>query len=234
MVRKSTLALGLVSTAAAAAVGWTLYGRYTTEQTPYTVVARVGDAELRRYPAATLVETTAPTRSEAFRRLFRYIDGENSGAAGVNTADDDSGAAGANADGTKIPMTAPVEAGRSIPMTAPVEVGRNPTVTPAKGESDSSGVRMAFYLPASYDETAVPKPTDDDVRIVTRPERTLAVRRFRGRAGDARVTREGERLVEALHTAGVPVDGRPFYMGYDAPWTLPPLRRNEVAVEVTV
>ncbi len=241
MVRKSTLALGVVGTAAAAAVGWTLYGRHTTEQAPYTVVARVGDAELRRYPSATLVETTAPTRREAFGRLFRYIDGENSGpihadeqvgdedAPGVNTAGGDDGATG----GSEMPTTAPVETGASIPMTAPVEVGRDlPMTAPVETESDGGGVRMAFYLPASYAEAAVPKPTDDDVRVVTRPERTLAVRRFRGRAKGPRVNQEGEELIEGLRTAGVPVGGRPFYMGYDAPWTLPPLRRNEVAVEV--
>jgi hypothetical protein len=28
------------------------------------------------------------------------------------------------------------------------------------------------------------------------------------------------------------VAGEPFFLGYDAPWTLPVLRRNEVAVEV--
>jgi len=216
MVRTSTLALGLVGTAAAAAVGWTLYGRHATEQVPYTVVARVGDAELRRYPSTTLVETTAPTRREAFGRLFRYIDGENDDPAGADGK-------GAAQGGTEIDMTAPVEtnAGGSVPMTAPVET-----------DDADGGVRMAFYLPASYDEAAVPKPADDDVRIVSRPERTLAVRRFRGRAKDEKVSREGEQLIEALHTAGVPIVGTPFYMGYDAPWTVPLLRRNEVAVEV--
>lgn len=47
-----------------------------------------------------------------------------------------------------------------------------------------------------------------------------------------RIARESERLLETLERAAVPISGNPFFLGYDAPWTLPFLRRNEVAVEV--
>jgi hypothetical protein len=62
------------------------------------------------------------------------------------------------------------------------------------------------------------------------PEQTLAVRRFSGRPTDGRVARETDRLLTTLDAAGVA--GEPFFMGYDAPWTLPFLRRNEVAVVI--
>lgn len=206
MVRRSIRTVGLVAAGIVAAVGaWNRYQRYTTERVPYTVVARLGDVELRRYPAAVLVETVAATESEAFGRLFGYRSG-------ANDAGDD------------LAMTAPVEVagrGRGIAMTVPVEASDRP-----------EGVRMAFYLPSSYDANSAPRPTDDDVDLVAVPERTLAVRRFGWVPTDRRVARETDRLVEGLERAEVDLAGEPFFMSYEASWTLPVLRRNEVAVAV--
>lgn len=220
MVRTSTIALGAVGVGVAAVGGWNLYQRYTTPDVPYTVVARVGDAELRRYPPTILAETVARSEREAFGRLFRYISGDNEG-------------------GADVAMTAPVEVGergRSIPMTAPVEVesgvGGGSGGTPSGMVEGGDGVRMAFYLPPAYDLDSAPAPTDPSVDLVVVPERTLAVRRFSWRPTDGRIDREVSRLLETLDRADVPTTGEPFYLGYDAPWTLPFLRRNEVAVEV--
>ena len=221
MVRASSLALG--ATGAVAAVGaWNLYQRYTTPDVPYTVVARVGDAELRRYPPTVLAETVAGSEREAFSRLFEYITGANEG-------------------DTEVAMTAPVETegrGESISMTAPVEVGSGsrgesiPMTAPVEVDESTEGVRMAFYLPAEYDVDSAPTPTDPAVDLVAVPERTLAVRGFSWRPTDRRIDRETERLLETLERGDVPTAGEPFFMGYDAPWTLPFLRRNEVAIEV--
>lgn len=222
VARTSTVALGLVGGAVAAVGAWNLYQRHETETIPYTVVARVDDVELRRYPSAVLVETVAPSENEAFRRLFRYIAGANSGREHVSMT----APVEMTGRGTSIPMTTPVEVsgrGRRISMTAPVEAGT---------EGGGAGVRMAFYLPEDYDAESAPRPTDDDVELVVVPERTLAVRRFSWRPTERRLARERDRLLSTLERAGVPIDGEPFFMGYDAPWTLPFLRRNEVAVEV--
>ena len=221
MVRKATLALGLVGSLAAVAGAWSLYQRVETESVPYTTVAKIGDVELRRYPPTVLVETTAPSENAAFRRLFRYISGENDGSRDVamTTPVEVTG------EGTTIPMTAPVAVagGRRLPMTAPVERSQ---------EDRDDGVRMSFYLPSEYDFDTAPRPTNDDVDLVAVPERTLAVLRFSGRPSDRRVATKTERLLSALADADVPTIGEPVFMGYDAPWTLPFLRRNEVAVEV--
>ena len=222
MVRTSTLVLGVLGGSLAVLGVWNRYQRYTTPDVPYTVVARVGDDELRRYPPLVLVETVADSEREAFGRLFRYISGANEG-------------------GSEVDMTAPVETGgrgESIPMTAPVEVGSGdgsrsiPMTAPVETSDGSDGVRMAFYLPPEYDLNSAPTPTDSTVELVVVPERTLAVRRFSWRPTDERVARETAELLETLERADVPTSGEPFYMGYDAPWTLPFLRRNEVAVEV--
>lgn len=224
MVRRSLLAAGAVGGLVAALGAWNRYQRVTTETVPYTVVGSVDDVELRRYPSTLLVETVAPSESQAFRRLFRYISGANDG-------------------GREVSMTAPVSVsgrGTEIPMTAPVTVtgraGTGPTADAdgdrADGATGEDGVRMGFYLPAEYDYERAPQPTDDRVELIAVPERTLAVRRFSWWPTDRRVARETERLLAALQDSDVAVDGEPFYLGYDAPWTVPMLRRNEAAVPV--
>ncbi|NGM70276.1 heme-binding protein [Natronolimnobius sp. AArcel1] len=222
MVRNSAIVGGVVGGALAAAGAWTLYQRTTTDTVPYTAVAHIDDVELRRYPEQAVVETVAPSENAAFRRLFRYLSGANDG------GEDLSMTAPVEVDGpgTSLEMTAPVEVEpteRTIPMTAPVETGR------IRG---SDKVRMAFYLPTEYDADSAPRPTNDALSVVNVPERTLAVRRFTWRATDSRVAREANQLRETLEAASVPLAGKPFFMGYDAPWSLPFLRRNEVAVEV--
>ncbi|HEY4220338.1 MAG TPA: heme-binding protein, partial [Myxococcota bacterium] len=59
---------------------WQL-GRFVSEQTPYTVEARIGPLEIRRYAAAVRAETVVDAQvwqdalAEGFRRLARYIFG---------------------------------------------------------------------------------------------------------------------------------------------------------------
>lgn len=205
MVRTSTLALGLAGGVLAVAGARSLSQRYTTETVPSETVARIGDVELRRYPPTVVAETLAPSESEAFRHLFRYITGANDG-------------------GTDLSMTTPVSVGgrgTEIPMTAPVE-------TTASGDA----IRMAFFLPPEYDFDTAPRPTDPAVEVVGIGERTLAVRRFSWWPSRRRVARQSRRLLRTLEDADVPVVGTPFFLAYDAPWAVPFLRRNEVAVEV--
>lgn len=224
MVRRATAVAGVAGGLLAVVGGWNLYQRATTETVPYTVVGHVDEVELRQYPETVLVETVASDENTAFRRLFRYITGANEARRDVE-------------------MTTPVETdrgtvGASISMTAPVEVekeGRGTDVsmtTPVETDRTAEGVRMAFYLPASFDSVSAPRPTDDEVTLVTNPARTLAVGRFTWFATDDRVDREMRRLLDTLDESAVTVVDEPFFMGYDAPGTLPFLRRNEVAVEV--
>jgi len=219
MVRLRTVT-GALAGLAAAAGAWTLYQRSTTDTVPYTTVAAVGDAELRRYPASVAVETVAPSRSGAFRRLFRYITGENEGDAEISMTAPVEVADAEAASGTGSASSGR-SGGRTISVTAPVEAA-----------TTAEGVRMAFFLPAEYDYDSAPRPTDSSVELVAVPERTLAVRRFRWRPTDERVDREADRLTATLERAGVATSGEPFFMGYDGPGALPVLRRNEVAVVV--
>lgn len=72
-----------------------------TYEVEYTVIGQIGEAEVRTYPALSIVSVSGYPENEAFGFLFRYISGRNRA-------------------GAKIPMTAPVLTASTIPMTAPV------------------------------------------------------------------------------------------------------------------
>lgn len=184
------------------------------EQPPYAVVRTVepGGLELRDYGARVAAETDDDgTGSAAFQRLFRYITG-------------------ANASGERVAMTAPVAQtgahsaarGRLIPMTVPVQ---------SAGLDGGAGA-MRFFLPRRVAAEGPPAPTDPLVRIVTVPPMRVAVLRFSGWTSGARVAARKRALLDAASAAGLALSGEPFLLTYDAPFTLPFLRRNEVAARV--
>jgi hypothetical protein len=127
---------------------------------------------------------------------------------------------GANDGGTKIAMSAPVavsQKGERIAMTAPVAV--------ADGQ-------MRFFLPPGATAETAPRPTDPRVRLEAVPERTIAVRRFSGLRTEGALARERAALMARLETSEWMTAGPVEGWFYDPPWTLPPFRRNEVAVPV--
>lgn len=181
------------------------------DETPlvsYEVVARPAEnVEIRRYETRLVAETTAEEGTgDAFRRLFRYIDGANDG-------------------GGKIAMTAPVETGPSdgetIAMTAPVETG------PAQG-----GRVMRFFLPEGMTMETAPRPTDAQVSLRLLPPSTEAALTFSGYHFVDTALAKAPTLMEALRGAGWRPQGEPKAYLYDPPWTLPWNRRNEVVVAV--
>jgi hypothetical protein len=182
-------------------------GESDVETPPYEVVARLADdIEIRRYAPRVAAETSAPSDTAAFRRLFDYIGGENAGA-------------------SSIAMTAPVEtrsAGAEIAMTAPVE-------TAPAGEQD---VRMRFFLPAEYDLDAAPEPTHPAVQLVRIEERTEAVLRYSGLPLDYRAESRKERLRATVAESEWAPTGPAVTYYYDPPWTLPWNRRNEITLPV--
>jgi hypothetical protein len=119
--------------------------------------------------------------------------------------------------GEKIPMTAPVITSQKIPMTSPVV---------------SDATSMSFVLPAGKTREETPDPLDSRVRIVTLPEREVAVIRFTGYASPQDVDAVTSRLQDGLKKTGIETVGQPFLMRYDTPWMPGFLRRNEVGIEI--
>ncbi|WP_049971333.1 SOUL family heme-binding protein [Haladaptatus cibarius] len=197
------LAVGALAALGIAWVGWGAYSKRTTERVPYTTALTLNGVEIRRYPDTVVARTTAENEDEAFRRLFAYIDGGNQ----LNE---------------EISMTAPVTTEpEKIAMTAPVA-----------SEQSVDGVEMAFFLPGEYTAEGAPKPETDEVTIDHIGARTLAVRPFSWFATEGRVERNQRRLFDTLAAHDLTPEGEPFLLRYDAPWTPPFMRRNEIAVEL--
>lgn len=195
-----------------------VFGVRTVEEPRYTVRETVGPVEIRDYAWRVAAETVVPgNEGEAlntgFRRLAGYIFGGN------------------HAD-RKIEMTAPVAqapasagapGGQDIAMTAPVSQAR----------AAGGDWTVRFFMPAELKLADLPAPNNPAVRLVQVPSETYAVLRFSGLAGPATVAAEQARLLGYLQGTKWQPHGAPVAWFYDPPWTIPPLRRNEVAVVVS-
>ena len=198
----------------AGAVGATVGVRHGTEEPTYTAEQLTSRVEIRHYGPRVAAETIVTAdevaaRSDGFRRLAGYIFGGNQ----VQE---------------KIAMTAPVAQqdgaarGEVIPMTAPVSASAS-----GKGEW-----LIRFFMPAGKSIESLPQPNDQAVQLVTVPAETVAVRRFSGSTGSGAVARETAQLRRTLKETGFEPIGLPVSWFYDPPWTLPVLRRNEIAIPV--
>ncbi len=196
-------------------VGQIVGVRTGTEEPKFVVVEQVGPVEIRHYgprlAAETLVTGSSETaRNEGFRRIAGYIFG-------------------GNASRTSVAMTAPVVQGargrsESIAMTAPV------VQSPTAGE----GWAIQFIMPAKYTRETLPVPNDPRVRVVEVPAQDYAVLRFSGSRSADMVVRKTRELDAALATGRWQAAGAPVSWFYDPPWTMPAMRRNEVAYPVSL
>jgi hypothetical protein len=104
-----------------------------------------------------------------------------------------------------------------IGMTAPVVTHRD---------------KMSFIMPKRYNLESLPKPINAQIEIDQVQKCKVAVIRFSGFTSPKKMDEQAEKLLMALENNEIRTKGEPFLMRYNPPWTLPFLRRNEVAVEV--
>ena len=185
-------------------------------QPAYDVTARLGKVEIRHYGERIAAETVLAgdeldARSAGFRRLAGYIFGANRG-------------------GARIAMTAPVAQEPSGPEATGTKIAMTAPVTQAR---DAGGWRIRFFMPAEYTLQTLPQPNDAQVSLVVVPPQTVAVLRFSGTPSPQAVAARAGELVAALEGTAWRPAGAPVAWFYDPPWTLPPLRRNEIAIPVS-
>lgn len=208
----SALLLGLASCS--------VFGGNAVDEPSHRVTLRDGDIEIREYMPYAIAKTTVSAPfddavSIGFDRLFSYISGEN------RTT-------------TKVKMTAPVvtePAGEKISMTAPVLVEPKREMGMADVmDQAAADWRISFVLPSAYTAATAPKPNDRSVSLHDIDKRLIAVIRFNGRFRIEVAEENRRKLAKWLEGRGQAHLDDWKFAGYNPPWTIPALRRNEVMV----
>lgn len=175
-----------------------------TEKVEHSVVLKVEDIEVRRYPKMILASVSGMRDEEAFGLLFDYISGNNGSS-------------------ESIAMTVPVISGsgrsEKLPMTTPVV---------------SSAGSFSFVMPLGRDVGSLPRPRDERIDLAEVTARIVATLRFRERTKPQHVMLREAQLQEELNRRGISDIGKPFLMRYNPPFVPGFLRRNEVGVEVNM
>jgi DNA gyrase inhibitor GyrI len=91
--------------------------------------------------------------------------------------------------------------------------------------------RMYFVMPSKYKLETLPVPNNSEVKLREVPAKKYAVVRFSGFAGEVKTAKKTEELLVWLKSKQIKPSGEPILARYNAPWSLPFLRRNEVLVE---
>lgn len=208
LLRSAATLLGSAVLAGCSVVGV----RAGTEQPSYDVVASVNNAvEIRQYGNRVAIETTvdrggrSANENSAFGALAGYIFGKNRSR-------------------SEIAMTSPVEMqarSEKIAMTSPVE-----------SKMSSGTMTMRFFLPSGYTTDSAPIPLNPNVKVIDVAPETIATLRFTGMRTSSNVATHTAELLNALEDSPWQPAGEPTAYFYDPPWTVPSLRRNEVAVPV--
>lgn len=180
------------------------------KEPPYNTLKADDPYELREYPGIVMITAYAEgdfknAQDKSFRKLFDYISGNNT-------------------SNKQIPMTSPVimeGKGQKIPMTAPVLMKPQP-----------NGWAMSFVLPDNYTLETAPSPLDKTLILEERRNIKFAVLRFTGLFNEDNFKERSQALDEWIQQNDFESTGPALRAGYNPPWTLPPLRRNEILIPV--
>ena len=181
--------------------------RSGTEQLGYTVVDKEGSFEIREYDNFLVAETimgeshSKDSSSNGFRKLFKYISGDNSIVSSEKIEDE--------ASSMKIAMTAPVFM-----------------------EPDRSQWKMSFVLPNKYNLQNVPIPNNSEVTVKEVKSKRMVVYTFSGNFDFENIEKQKGKLQDWVTKKNLKTKNGFSYAGYDPPWTVPSLRKNEILIEV--
>jgi hypothetical protein len=210
---KQKIELGTLMGISILLAGCSLFGIRTEETPKYEVLNSEGDKEIRSYAKFIIAKTTVKgefkeAQGEAFRVLAGYIFGDNEKKQNISM--------------TAPVMQEPVRSSEKISMTAPVL--QSPT---------ENGWVMAFMMPSAYSLADLPKPKDERISFEEIPAKLVGVVRYSGLGKQNRNLEKANELKTWLEASGKhKIISEPSFAGYDPPWTLPFLRRNEMMYEI--
>jgi len=188
-------------------------GINSTPQAKYDTVKKEDSYAIRDYQPLIEAQITVADSdyktavNKGFMQLFKYITGANT----VNQ---------------QISMTAPVltkEKSQDIAMTAPVLISDN---------GNENAWTIAFVLPDSYTLKTAPTPTNEDIKLVEKPQKKVAVISFSGFMNKDSIDKNTQKLKTWISDNKLQEIGKPMAAGYNPPWTIPFLRTNEILIEV--
>ncbi|MDX2447042.1 MAG: heme-binding protein [Desulfobacterales bacterium] len=182
------------------------------EEAKYKVIKKDKHFEIRDYATHIIAETVVEGKLKdagniAFKKLFRYISGDN------RSRD-------------KVSMTAPVSQqpkGEKIKMTAPVAQQR-----------DKESWVVSFMMPSSYTIENLPEPEDIEVTLRQVPARRMAAVRYSGFWSEEGYLLHKAELESWIHRMGFTVVGVPIWARYNPPFMPWFLRRNEILIPIDV
>jgi len=180
------------------------------EEAEYTVSLKQDKLEIRDYAPSIVAEVIVNDNFEdasgaAFRKLFKYISGDNTGR-------------------SKIAMTSPVSQKpepEKIAMTSPV------------GQRKSEqGWAVSFMMPASYTMDSIPLPDDPSVVLREVPAHRAAAIRYSGTWSEKAYKKQLALLLEWIEAENLEIMGETVWARYNAPFTPWFMRRNEILIPI--
>ncbi len=209
--------LPLLAFSALISTGCSVFGIRTAEELEYTVLEKDKNIEIRRYEPyivaqAEMSGTSQQVQGDLFRILAGYIFGKNE-------------------IEEKIAMTAPVimDSNREQPKSEKIAMTAL-VVAP----SDQDTWQMSFSMPSEYTMENLPKPVDQRVVLKEIPAQLMAVIRYTGSFSN--LEQRKKKAAELMRWLESQTDYQtiadPVFAGYDPPFTIPFLRRNEVLIKI--
>tara|TARA_B100000686_G_scaffold245778_1_gene255051 strand:+ start:179 stop:802 length:624 start_codon:yes stop_codon:yes gene_type:complete len=177
------------------------------EKPDYKVIQSKQNIEIRQYEPMIIAEVEVDGKREdairdGFRLIADYIFGNNTVEQNIS-------------------MTAPVQQKEKIAMTSPVQQ-----------QLAGKSWQISFVMPSEYSMESLPVPNNNRVRLKEILAKKFVVIEFSGSNSNENVIGHENQLMKYIKANQINIIGSPKYAFYNAPLTLPLLRRNEVMIEI--
>ena len=184
-----------------------------TEEPEFTLISQENAIEVREYKPKIIASVEVEgdfddASSKGFKLLADYIFGNNV----------------LNGEAQKISMTAPVEMtplAEDIVMTSAI----------MKSEVNHKW-QVNFVMPKEYSLDTLPRPNNEQVKIIEIPKEKYAVIVFSGLVRDSSYSEKAQLLNDFILTKNFTQLEAIKIARYNPPWTLPFFRRNELMVKI--
>ena len=177
------------------------------EKPDYKIIQSEQNIEIRQYDPMIIAEVEVDGKREdairdGFRLIADYIFGNNTVEQNIS-------------------MTAPVQQKEKIAMTSPVQQ-----------QLAGKSWQISFVMPSEYSMESLPVPNNNRVRLKEILAKKFVVIEFSGSNSNENVIGHENQLMNYIEGNQIKIIDSPKYAFYNAPWTLPFLRRNEVMIEI--